>query len=300
MKKEGFIILFFLVIFINISLVSALLNISCSDNRKPLSDLNEIEVGKTRTVNELGIGVTESSESSFYKKATAELLVDAKRSVVSNETLSETVELLTGNYTVSFVKANSTTATIDISGESKDISLKQTEPVKGVYIMISDIEFIETGPKISFIIGSQQITLSTDQNPAQKVSFDDKSFIIEISSASETGALIKVNKCLNSEINIEGQEAGKENEKPAYRKPTPEIRTPEPNESTVQVTVEEIRKRKQALDLEANQTTEQPIKQKGFFLRIWDWIKNLFKVKENKIIMNNTVETNITNESLVS
>jgi len=302
MKKEVFISLFFLIIFLNISIISALFNISCSDNRKSLSDLNEIEIGKARTINELGIGVTKSSESSFFKRITAELLIDAKRSIVSNETSSETLELLTGNYTISFVKANSTTATINVNGESKGISLKQTDSIKGVYIMIGDIDFIETGPKISLIIGSQQIALSNDQNPSQKVSFDNKSFIIEISSASETGALIKVSKCINSDINLIQEAEGQSSQKPKSK--TEEERVREENErlnaSTEQISVAEFNERKRNQSFQANQTTEQTIKQKGFFLRIWNWIKNLFKVKENEVKLNNTNETNLTNESLVS
>ncbi len=292
--------LIILIILICLYLVSASTQFSCSDNKNPSSDLNEIETGKVRAINELGIGVTKTTESVFYKRVSAELLIDAKRSEVSNETPLETVELLSGNHTISFSKTNSTTTTILVDGESKDIGLKQTESAKGMYVMITDIEFVGTGAIIKFIIGTQQITLSNDQNPAQKVTFGNKSFIIEIDSASETGALIKVSKCLNSGINFEGEEASQE-EKQVNRKPTPEIRTPEPNESTIQVSVAEFNARKENQSLQTNQKTEK-IKSIKFFSRIWNWIKNLFGFKniENKIVINNTAEINITNESLVN
>ena len=298
MKKELFTLFVLIFIIIISSIISAAVEISCSNNTKPLSDLNEIKIGNAKAINELGIGVTKSTESPFYKRVSAELLIDTKKSTVSNETPSETVELLTGNYTLNFVKANSTTATISIGGDTKDISLNNVEIVKGVYVMITNIKLIETSPEINFIIGSQQITLTNDQTRAQKVAFNNKSFIIEISSASETEALIRVSKCLNSEINLEGQE-GEENEKP-NKKPTPEIRSPEPNESTIQVSVAEFNARKNNQSLEANRTIEQIIKPKVFFSRIWNWIKNLFKFKnrENKNNLSNITEIrNISNNN---
>lgn len=295
MKKELlalFVLVFIVLIFIlTPSITSASVELFCSDNSKILSELNEVEIGSYRMINDLGIGVTKTSESVFYKRITADLLVDTKRTILSNKSSetspsSETVSLLSGDYTITFVKTNSTTATITVGGETISISKLETTSVKGIFAMLTDITSENDNPTIKVIMGAKQLSLSSEKS-AEKIVIGNKTYVVELSSASQTNALIKVSKCSSGEIMIKGQET---DEKPINRKPTPEIRIPEPNESTVQVSVAEFNARKRNQSLQSNQTAEQAdqdYKQKRFFTRIWNWIKKLFGFREEIIVSNN-------------
>src|SRR3989338_454030 len=303
MKKEiaAFIVL---IIFMHLALITAL-QISCSDN-KPISDQNEIKTGNTKVINDLGIGVISSTESPFYNKFSAELLIDGKKSIVSNETNSESIQLLTGTYTINLVKANSTTATISIDGDSKEILLKETELVKGIYVMITDIEIVETGPIVRLIVGSQKITLSNDQNPFQKVSLNNKSFILEIISASTNNALIKVSKCQENEIILitDNEESNQTFSQSKVKQKTEEEKILEENlkanASTKQVSVAEINARKRNQSIKTNESdnleSEKEIK-KTFFSKIWNWIKGIFGFEDEAEEVDNTYNDNNNSEN---
>lgn len=296
MKKEllsQFVLVFIMLIFVvvSISVISASDELSCSDNSKILSELNEVEVGNYRMINDLGIGVTKTSESVFYKRITADLLVDTRRAILSNKSSetspsSETISLLSGDYTVTFVKTNSTTATITVGGETVSISKLETTSVKGIFAMLTDITSENDNPTIKVIMGAKQISLSNEKS-AEKIVIGNKTYVIELSSASQTNALIKVSKCVSGEIVIKGQET---DEKPINRKPTPEIRIPEPNESTVQVSVAEFNARKKNLTINNSDETIEKVGQKNkFFSRLWGWIKKWFGFKQKINEINNSL-----------
>ena len=85
MKKEWLATSALISIVIFLSVISASIQLSCPDDSKLISEQNEIAIGNYRLINELGIGVTKASESIFYKKISADLLVDTKRTILSNK-----------------------------------------------------------------------------------------------------------------------------------------------------------------------------------------------------------------------
>ena len=301
MKKEWLAMSALVSIVIFVSIISASIQLSCSDNSKLISEQNEIAIGNYRLINELGIGVTKASESIFYKKISADLLVDTKRTILSNKSSenlsSETISLLSGNYAITLTKTNSTSATIEVDGSSTSISLLDTKEVKGIFVMLAEIISEEDGSVVKLIAGSKKISLSNDQNPAEKIIIGNKTYVVELSSASSTNALIKVSKCASGEINIdiinEAEQKSNQTANQTKTKQTEEERVKEENErlnaSTKQIIVAEFNARKK-LNISGNETLEKSKEMQGFFSRIWNWIKRLFnfKIKANPVMSNNS------------
>lgn len=309
MKKELFapLVLIFIVTAISTSIISASIQLSCSDNSKLMSDQNEITTGNYRVINNLGIGVTKTSESVFYKKITADLLIDARRLMLSNKSSetsasSETISLLSGNYTITFVKTNSTSATIIVGGETISISRLEVNAVKDIFVMLTDITSENDNPTIKAIMGAKQLSLSNEKS-AEKIIIEDKTYVVELSSASETNAIIKVSKCASSEINFNIISETEQSSNQTTAKQTEEERIKEENarlnESNIQISVAEFnaRKRNQTLN-NSNETARKIEEKKGFFSRIWNWIKSWFgfkqKLNENNNSLNVSEETNQT------
>ena len=299
MKKETFLLSAFIfgIMFLLLipAFVSASVNISCSDNSKVSSDQNEISVGDYRIINELGIGVAKASESVFYKRISADLLLDTKRATLSNksDSSSETISLLTDNYKIEFVKTNASSATIKVGGESVTITLLEAKEVKGIFAMLSEMS-LEEEQTITVIIGAQQILLSNEKS-AEKITFGNRTFVVELKSASENNALIKVSKCLSGEINssIQNSESNATINATQEKQKTEEEKILEENlksnASTTQVSIEEIKKRKQMENESKDIETKTGIESKqGFFSKVWNWIKMLFGFESNQISNNSS------------
>lgn len=301
MKKEWLLIFALIFIVTFVLIVSASVQLSCSDNSKLISDQNEITIGNYRIINELGVGVIKTSESVFYKKITADLLIDAKRTTLlnrssENSSLSETITLLSGDYTITLIKINSTSATIEVDGSSTSLSLLDTTEVKGIFVMLASMISDEEGSVVKLIAGSKKISLSNDQNSAEKIIIGNKTYVVELSAASDTNALIKVNKCATGEINLniisETEQESNQTANQTKTKQTEEERIKEENErlnaSTTQITVAEFNARKK-LNISGNETLEKSEKIQGFFSRIWNWIKSWFGFKQKLNEKNNSL-----------
>ncbi|MEK6872643.1 MAG: hypothetical protein AABW90_01360 [Nanoarchaeota archaeon] len=307
MKKELVAIFTLIFIVIFVSIISAYVQLSCSDNSKLISDQNEITIGNYRIINELGLGVTKTSESVFYKKITADLLLDTKKTTLLNKSSEnssslETISLLSGDYTITLVKTNSTTATITVGGETVSISKLETKTAKDIFVMLTDITPENDNLIIKLIIGAKQLFLSNEKS-AEKIIIGNKTYVVELSSASETNALIKVSKCASSEINLtfisETEQKSNQTANLTTSKQTEEERVKEENErlnaSTKQITVAEFNARKK-LNISGNETIEKSEEKQRFFSKIWNWVKRLFGFKYKAKESNNS--SNMTNDSI--
>ncbi|MEN9626259.1 MAG: hypothetical protein RL557_587 [archaeon] len=266
-----------------ISCISASITIFCSDNSKPLSDQQEISRGNYKTINGVSIGLIESNERVFYKLITADILIDVKRATLTNETSSETLQLVQGKYTVELISANATSATIEVDGEDETILLLETTQVKGIFAMLSELGTDEQGGTAKVMIGAEKISLSNKDNPAEKIEYKNKTYLLTLQSASTSNALIQVSTCNSGYIDFNLIEAGQNTSTDlAEESQTEEERIKEENEknnaSTVQVSVAEANAQKNNQTPLTNQTAGTDQSQtEGFFSKIWNWIKSWFK-----------------------
>ncbi|MDO8509179.1 MAG: hypothetical protein Q7S27_05855 [Nanoarchaeota archaeon] len=286
MKKE---IAIFLIIFISLSLVSA--KPICSDGTTPDSSDDELEIGLSKVINGLGIGLTKTEERVFYKKVSADLIIDARRVDLSNSSSSQEIELLTGKYTVKFENSTDTNAQLSIDGESKTLEENEVETIKGLFVMVSNAEVTEGG-KVRAVVGAKQLTLSNTEKPEEKISFGNKTFVIELNTASTSNALLTVYKCLTGEISILTIQKNETNNETALNQSSQINQTaPVTNNESIsennssggrQVTVEEANAiiNNKSMNSSNNDTiieSQNPESNNpGFFSRLWNWVKGLF------------------------
>ena len=281
MKKEGVLLL---IIFFFISFTSA--KTFCSDNSKLFSDEGEIEIGSSKVINDLGIGLTRTEERVFYRRITADLLIDARKLDLSNETLSETINLLSGSYTVAFGNSTDTSAKISVDGEFKNMEENEVETIKGLFVMVSSAESTEGG-KARVIVGAKKISLSNDQNPAEKTTFKNTTYLTELNSASGTNAIVSVSFCKTGEITYESEiknNSVSNQTQETINQTNTNITTNKSITEDVasddkQITVEEANKLlNKKLNNESDANIKSPVQkaESGFFGRIWNWFKGLF------------------------
>ncbi len=291
MKKEA---LALVILVLAISFASARINITCSDGSKVNFDQDEMDIGAAKTINGLGIGLARTELRVFYKRVMAELLVDAKRVELSNKTSSEEISLFSGKYTVGFTQSSNSKAIIKVSDESKEMEEKDISTIKGIIVMLTESNDVIDNESIAvkLIAGIKQISLSNDLNPAEKAVFGNTTYLVELTSASESNAVITVSTCKTGEISYENLANKTTTTNPTTSNETTATNTTTNNtinnattseENSTQVTVAEIQERlrklnESQLDNESGAIIEgqDSSEKKGFFARLWNWIKGLF------------------------
>jgi len=281
MKKEGVLLL---IILFSISFTSA--KTLCSDNSKVFSDEGEIEMGSSKVINDLGIGLTKTEERVFYKRIIADLLLDTRKIDLSNQTTSEIINLLSGPYTVAFGNATDTSAVISIDGESKNIEENEVETIKGLFVMVSNAESTDGG-KARVIMGAKKISLSNDQNPAEKSTFKNTTYLVELKSASQANAIVSVSFCKTGDITYESEiknnsvsnQTQETINQTNTTNTTNNSKTEDVASDNKQVTVEEANRllnKKLNNESDANIESLAQKAESGFFRRLWNWFKGLF------------------------
>lgn len=196
MKKETFLII---LIFL-LPLISA--KFSCSDNSKIIWDQREINEGSVKAINDIRIGLSKAEEFNVINTFSADLILNAERISLSNETPPEESEFSGKKYTVSLVNATNTAAKINIEGESKEIEEGELGAIKGLIVFVINAEEKGNTGKSSadLIVGTKNILLSSDTNPSEEINIANITHIIELVYASSTQSLIKVSKCNTGKI----------------------------------------------------------------------------------------------------
>ncbi len=224
MKKMGVLLFFITIVLIN--LISAAYK--CSNETSMLEDQEEIEVNERKTINGLGVGVIYSDEAKVTGKITAKLLVDTKKVLLSNETFFEDIELLSGDHAVSLINLTDNTAEIKIDGSSKLINKEELDSIADLKVYFVGTEGTDSGGNsiAKVLIGISEIILDNKENSAKIVTINEADYLLELFSASDDNAIIKVKKCKAGKI-IEVEEKIVENI-------TEENRTSSDNNTTIE------------------------------------------------------------------
>ena len=295
MKKEAIslvLLISVIVIATSTSLVQA--KPICSDNSSITWDVKEINIGSAKIINGISIGVIKTEERVFYNKVIADLAMDARRVELSNKTFSQEVELLTGKHTVAFIKASDTKATIKIDDESKEIEEDSVETIKNLIVALLDA--IETSDNetiaVKLLVGTNKISLTLQDVNTEKITINNNDYLIELTSASGSNAIVKVSRCTTgqimeiteqknetkTEVNINQTINNTQSNITLIENKTQDTE----NESTRQVTVVEIRERARKLQEEnatkneSEKTDDNELKKISFLERIINWLKKLF------------------------
>lgn len=275
MKKEALLIL---LILFTLPLITA--EKVCSNESVKLSwDQKEIEEGKAKTIKGVGIGLVNADEVSSFKKTLAEILVDAEFVSLSNETPTAEIELLSGTYKIGLINITSTEAIIDVDGSSETMKEGEFGRIKGLYTSITKLENSDINPKVEFLIGLEQLTLSSHESPSKKITLKEKNYLIELFSASDNNALINVYLCDTGEV-LEKQKPVQAVFNESKNNKTQEANKTEINQTVAsannieQNNTKETENKTKQLN-ETNQKNEQVAKQ-TLFRRFINWLKKLF------------------------
>lgn len=200
MKKRVFIFaISLMLIYALAGISSALSSYSCADGGQFTEEIDEIEIGKAKIINDIGIGVTGTLDAGVLKKIYANILIDARKVSLDNRTPSMTIELLNGVYTVSVSNATNENAKIKIGSSSEIITEGESGSIGGLEVFLFSTEAEYPSPVV-LVAGKEKTTLSNDETPAKIVTINKTSFLIELFSASVGSASIKVKRCKNGSI----------------------------------------------------------------------------------------------------
>jgi len=196
LRDKKFRTFLFIIIFC-INLVSA--SYECS-NGSLIEDQDEIDIGDTEAINGLRLGLVYSDETPVFNTYSAELIFDARKFLLSDETNSTEVDLKSGDYVINLTNLTDTNAIIDVDGDIESLEIGDTKDVKGLKVFLYSMEGSYPGVgSISGIIGKDKISL-TNEDSAAIITVDEVDYVLELFSASDTNAIIKVKKCDQGEL----------------------------------------------------------------------------------------------------
>ncbi|MBU0957202.1 MAG: hypothetical protein KKF56_00145 [Nanoarchaeota archaeon] len=193
-KKRGIILFIFIILSINLVIASY----ECDDSSNLSSDQNEIEIGDRKTINGLGIGLVFSDETPQMNKYSADLILDAKKLTITNETPAENVEFITTTVTISLINSTDTNAIIAVGSSTGTIDESEQAEIGSKNIYLSSVD--ETTATI--IIGTTKLSLSNTDNPSEILTLNGSEYLLELFSASDDNAIVKVKKCDNTSASI--------------------------------------------------------------------------------------------------
>jgi len=197
-KKRGsgfvgvLIIFVILLLAVSVNLISALY--TCSNGGTFVEEVHEIDMWNRRTINGIGIGLIDADEIPALNKLTVELILDAKKVSLNNQTFSEDITVDGKEYTISLVNSTVSEVKIDIDGSSKTLVEKELNTINGLEVLLVSTE--SEYPRESVIlVGKEKVALSIPGNPSVIVKVSEKDYVLELFSASDNDATIKVKKC---------------------------------------------------------------------------------------------------------
>jgi len=210
MKKKvlEFIIL---MVVLTASITSVSASYSCSNGSSISEDMDEIDTGEKQTIGGLGIGLIHAEDTAAFNRFTAELMIDAKRVSLDNQTNSEEINLLSGDYNINLVNSTDENAIIKVGSSSKSVNKGESEKIGDLEIFLVSTEAAYPNA-VTLLAGKKIISLSSDENPSEIVTISNKDYAVELYSASDNSASIRVKKCNSGDI-TETKDAPKEDNK---------------------------------------------------------------------------------------
>lgn len=180
-------------------IVSAAYN--CSDKSRITQEQEEIKLGGKKTINGIGIGLIFSDEITVFARFTAELLVDAEKISLSNQTSFVDVELKTSKYRITLINFSSESAIIKVDSSKDSIYENELKEIGGLKVFLVESQGSHLGEgSADFILGKNRVILSNDENPTNIIKINNTEYLLELFSASEDNAIVSVKRCKTGKI----------------------------------------------------------------------------------------------------
>jgi len=187
-----------LVLFI--SLVSA--GYDCSDGGLMKESQREIGIYERTSINELGLGLIYSDETTAFNRYSVRLITDAAKFTLTNVENSTEIELQSGVDIVSLTNLTDGKAYIKVDANTESTVVKEIVIINSRKVFLTVISGTYPGTAtVEGIIGAGEISLN-NTTPINIVAINGTSYLLELFSASDSNAIIKVKKCENASSNI--------------------------------------------------------------------------------------------------
>lgn len=209
MEKEGALLVILFIISLNLASASYV----CSDQGQMSEEIAGIDIGKTKSINGIRLGVGNAEYVSVFGRIEAEVFIDAQAITLTDTEPSISITFTDEeDYNVTLLNYTADNVNIKIDGSSKIIEVGEETIITNLDVLVISSEGSYPGPtNIELIIGIDKISLSNQDNPAEIVDVDDREFLVEISDATDAKALFNVKKCENISATIEEIEDAPEN-----------------------------------------------------------------------------------------
>lgn len=199
MRKEVFGVLLFIFL---ISLSSAYYK--CADNSTFDQSLGEINEGEKKTINGLGIGLTNADEVSVISRLAANLLINCDSVILTDETPSGIIKIMDGTeYNITLLNSTEELTKIKVGSSSGELEGEDIVTIGGFEVFLVSREgAYPANSEVSLLLGKSQLSLATDNVKEKVVEVDSVEYLIGIYSASDQDATISVEKCDNQSVKI--------------------------------------------------------------------------------------------------
>ncbi len=267
MKKS--LILVFLIAVVLISVIHVSAKYLCSDGSNISRSMKEMKELERKSINDIGIALLNAQEFSALRGIAAEIIIDAKKMVLSNSSPPETINISGSLHTISLINVTDTTAKINLDSSSYNLNKGEGNSTSNTEIVLAKSYFSDSGPTAEIIIGSKKISMSTTTSLKEIVVINGKEYLIELVSASGTDAIIAISKCNTGNLTEEKETIESNLSNNAVANASSKINETS-NETSGKINQSENNK-----TLENNSVEEK--EKPGFLRRIIDWILKLFK-----------------------
>lgn len=283
MKRGALALAIFFLLIIAIGLVSA--GYACDDDSTLEKKSKNIGENDLKLVNGVGIVVRQVDEAGAIGRLYAELVIDADKKKIENDTSSAQISLLSGNYTAKFFNAEGNYASLVIDSTTKRIQTDEWENIGNFQVLLLKLEFSGGVASAEIIAGKEELSLS-NENTDKIVEINSAKYLIELISGSDDDATVSVGKCESGNLieiaeNVPGEpenetESELENNETGVTEQTIIESEPAPNNETA-----EKKQIGEACDkgesCKSGKCMDGICSKKGFFEKIIEWFSNLFK-----------------------
>ena len=163
-------------------------------------DSEEIEKHSVKSVGRISIGVAYADFAAGLGRIAADLLIDAKKISLTNETNGTVVELKSGDYTLELIYATNDLAKIKEGGNADEIEVGEIEKIGDLYVYL--IETSQDPQEAEILVGIDKASLEAKSTQSELVDVDDEEYLVELISASDDNVFVKVSRCRNGNFTI--------------------------------------------------------------------------------------------------
>jgi len=185
-----------------ISIVSAAQKFiyNCTNGSELIENTKEIDLYDRKSVNGIGIGVTNADEISALARFIAEVIVDARQVELSNETISQIVNISGRIINVTLVNATDDSATIRIGQKNYYFNEKELTSAGNYEVFVYRANEAGGIMIAELLIGNDRIFFTSHDAATKEVTIDKIKYVIELFSASDNDATMIVRKCKTGDI----------------------------------------------------------------------------------------------------